>query len=61
MTFTPTPAKPVLWDKDYIIDNLPVWIYTDNDQPDSIADCKAKISATQKTLLQPGQTIKYLA
>lgn len=50
MTFTPTPAKPVLWDKDYIIDNLPVWIYTDNDQPDSIADCKAKISATQYTI-----------
>lgn len=50
MTFTATPAKTVLWDKEFIIDNLPIWIYTDNEQPRSISDCKAKISATQYTI-----------
>jgi hypothetical protein len=50
MTFTATPAKALLWDKNYVIDNLPVWIYTDNNQPTSLADCKAKISATKYTI-----------
>jgi hypothetical protein len=49
MTFT-QEQKPCLWSKEYIIDNLPVWIYSDNAQPNSIAECKAKISATEYTI-----------
>jgi hypothetical protein len=49
MTLT-QEQKPCLWSKDYIIDNLPVWIYSDNPEPTSIAECKAKISATEYTI-----------
>ena len=49
MTFT-QEQKPCLWSKEYIIDNLPVWIYSDNPQPTSISECKAKISATEYTI-----------
>jgi hypothetical protein len=45
-----TELKPSLWDKEYIIENLPVWIYSDNKQPESVQECKAKISATQYTI-----------
>ena len=49
MTFSTEP-KPSLWDTEYIIENLPVWIYSDNKQPESVQECKAKISATQYTI-----------
>ncbi len=49
MTLT-QEQKPCLWSKDYIIDNLPVWIYSDNPEPVSIAECKAKISSTEYTI-----------
>ena len=49
MTFT-QEQKPCLWSKEYVIDNLPVWIYSDNPQPTSISECKAKISATEYTI-----------
>jgi len=49
MTYT-TPTKPITWDKQYIIENLPTWIYTDNKEPESITECKAKISALQYTI-----------
>lgn len=49
MTYT-HEAKPCLWDKKYIIDNLPVWIYSDNEQPKTISECKARISATEYTI-----------
>jgi len=49
MTFT-QEQKPCLWSKEYVIDNLPVWIYSDNAQPTSISECKAKISATEYTI-----------
>jgi len=42
--------KLPLWSKDYIIDNLPSWIYSDNPEPKSISECKAKISAIEYTL-----------
>lgn len=42
--------KPNLWDQRYVIDNLPVWIYTDNNQPNSISECKAKISSLKYTI-----------
>ena len=49
MTYLQDP-KPCLWSKQHIIENLPVWIYTDNPEPTSIAECKAKISATEYTI-----------
>ena len=42
--------KPFLWDEEYRIDNLPPWIYTHNEQPSSITDCKAKISSLEYTV-----------
>ena len=49
MTVT-VPTKPSLWDTKYVIENLPSWIYTDNKQPESIEECKAKISSTEYTI-----------
>jgi folylpolyglutamate synthase/dihydropteroate synthase len=49
MTYT-TTTKPITWDKQYIIENLPTWIYTDNKEPESVTECKAKISALQYTI-----------
>ena len=49
MTFTPE-AKPCLWSREHIIENLPVWIYSDNPEPTSISECKAKISAIEYTI-----------
>lgn len=49
MTYT-HEAKPCLWSKEFIIDNLPVWIYSDNPQPESMSECKAKISAIEYTI-----------
>lgn len=42
--------KPCLWDKEFVIDNLPPWIYSDNDQPRSVTEAKAKISALEYTI-----------
>lgn len=48
---TPTQEqKPCLWAEDYIIENLPAWIYSDNSEPNSIAECRAKISAIEYTI-----------
>lgn len=47
---TATPIKPSLWDAEYVIENLPAWIYSDNKQPESIEECKAKISSTEYTI-----------
>jgi hypothetical protein len=49
MTIT-QETKPSLWDQKFIIDNLPSWIYSDNHQPESIEECKAKISAIEYTI-----------
>jgi hypothetical protein len=38
------------WDKKYIIDNLPPWVYAKHEQPRSVAEAKAKISALEHTL-----------
>ena len=37
--------KPFLWAENERIQNLPFWIYTDNEAPKSIQECKATISA----------------
>ena len=49
MTY-PTENKPCLWAKEFIIENLPSWIYSDNPEPSSIKECKAKISSTEYTI-----------
>lgn len=46
-----TPPKPVIWDTKYIIENLPNWIYTDSPQPKDVADCEARISSIEYTLI----------
>jgi len=49
MSFS-TPVKPKLWDDQYVIDNLPTWIYTDNKQPTGLYKCRAKISSIEYTI-----------
>jgi hypothetical protein len=43
--------KPTLWAEEYIISNLPPWIYSDNEPPTSIQDCTAKISSIEYTIV----------
>lgn len=47
---TELDKKPFRWDDQYVIENLPTWIYTDNDQPRSINECRAKISSVEYTI-----------
>lgn len=49
MTYT-QEQKPCLWSKEYIIENLPAWIYSDNTEPASVAEAKAKVSAIEYTI-----------
>ena len=42
--------KASLWPKEYCIDNLPHWIYQDNEPPTNVTDCKAKVSALEYTV-----------
>ena len=43
-------SKPCLWNEKYVIENLPAWLYTDNEEPSSVIQCRAKISALQYTV-----------
>jgi hypothetical protein len=49
MTFQ-QEQKPCLWENAYVIENLPIWIYTDNRQPTTMAECRAKISSIEYTI-----------
>jgi len=42
--------RPSLWDDEFKIDNLPTWIYNDNQPPKDIRDCEAKISSLEYTI-----------
>lgn len=42
--------KPCLWNEKYVIENLPTWLYSDNNEPNSVTECKAKVSSLQYTL-----------
>lgn len=42
--------KTSRWDNEFVIENLPTWIYTDNDQPRSEQECLAKISSLEYTI-----------
>jgi len=46
----PVEVKEPIWDPEFIIDNLPPWIYSDNPQPKNLEECKAKLSALSFTL-----------
>jgi hypothetical protein len=50
MSFSDTQQKPFLWRSEYIVENLPNWIYTDNNEPRSEAECRAKISSLEYTI-----------
>ncbi len=53
MTYTSERAatgKSCLWGAEYVIDNLPPWIYSDNVPPASVQECKAKVSALEYTI-----------
>jgi hypothetical protein len=47
---TVSDSKPCLWSQEYVIENLPAWIYSDNPEPQSLEECEAKISATEYTI-----------
>ena len=49
-TSTNELRRPSLWDDEFKIDNLPTWIYTDNQPPKDIRDCEAKISSLEYTI-----------
>ena len=42
--------RPCLWEDEFKIDNLPTWIYTDNQPPKDFTDCEAKISSLEYTI-----------
>ena len=42
--------RPLIWEDKYVIENLPRWIYSDNEQPESVTDCLAQISSIEYTL-----------
>lgn len=50
MSFSESQTKPFLWRSEYIVENLPTWIYTDNEEPVGLPECKAKISSLQYTI-----------
>lgn len=50
MSFSESQTKPALWRSEYIVENLPTWIYTDNQEPAGLPECKAKISSLQYTI-----------
>lgn len=42
--------RPSLWAEEYMIGNMPQWIYTHNKQPVSVTECLAEISSVEYTL-----------
>jgi hypothetical protein len=56
MAFTQSPPKfstsdlNPKWNRDYIIESLPTWVYEQNEEPNSINECKAKISSLKYTI-----------
>jgi hypothetical protein len=42
--------RPCLWPEEFRIDNLPTWIYADNQPPKDIRECEAKISSLEFTI-----------
>ena len=42
--------RPCLWEDEYKIENLPAWIYTDNQPPKDTQECEAKLSSLNYTI-----------
>ena len=42
--------RPCLWEDAYKIENLPAWIYTDNQPPKDTQECEAKLSSLNYTV-----------
>lgn len=42
--------KACLWSQEYVIENLPPWIYSDSEEPKNLKECKAKLSALNYTI-----------
>lgn len=47
---SPTKPKLAVWDKKYIIENLPPWVYQDNPEPKSVSECAATICRLEHTI-----------
>ena len=47
---TSTAPKELIWDKKFILENLPQWIYTDNPEPKSLMEGYAKLSSLRYTI-----------
>lgn len=45
------PSQTFVWDKKYVIENLPPYIYESNEPPSSFAHCEAKISSIELTII----------
>jgi len=48
--FTEIPTVVINWDPEFVIENLPPWVYKNHPMPRSISECNAKISALEHTL-----------
>jgi len=46
----PKTTEHTKWDNQFVIKSLPAWVYKDFDEPSSINECRALISATEYTL-----------
>lgn len=42
--------KTLVWDKKYVIENLPPWVYQDNPEPTSVTECEATICRLEHTI-----------
>lgn len=49
--FTEIPTLVINWDPEFVIENLPPWVYKNHRMPRSISECSAKISALEHTLI----------
>lgn len=47
---TPAKSRDSQWDKKYIIENLPPWVYQDNPEPETINECAATICRLEHTI-----------
>lgn len=49
-SFREVPTLVIKWDSDFVIENLPPWVYKNNPMPLSMNECNAKLSSLDHTL-----------
>ena len=49
-SFREIPTLLVKWDSEFVIENLPPWVYKNHPMPTSMNECNAKLSSLQHTL-----------